>query len=119
MADYAHCFKQGRVADEPLFFNIDDYNRTSKAVFVLAINYDTGKRDEEGKRKFRTIFRRIVCWGSNAEYVYRCNEEDTLKGRLVNVAGRDDDEMVSGERIQVTRAEILTVMDRKRRSFNA
>jgi hypothetical protein len=114
MADYAQSCKQGRVADNPLFFNLESKDRTSKAVIVLAINYDTGKRDEQGKRKYRTIFRKVVCWGGNAEYVYRCHKADKLQGRLVNVVGRDDDEFVSNERVEVTRAEIITVMDRKR-----
>lgn len=122
--DYAIGQMMGRVTAAPQLFNIGDTDRTSKAVFDIAVNFPTGKRyvggEKDGQMKYRTLYRRIVCWGPNAEYVSKCNDQDSIVGRLVAVVGRDDDEVYTdpeGNRIrkEVLRADTVTIMDRKRK----
>lgn len=117
--DYAHGQMMGRCTSDPTFSNIDSPERTSKAVLDIAVNFFTGKYykggDRDGQKKFRTVYRRIVCWGPNADYVFACHEDDSVVGRLLNVVGRADDEVYpDGTRREVLRADIITIMDRKR-----
>ena len=117
--DYALAQMQGRCTCDPVFSNIDNPDKTSKAVLDIAVNFFTGKYykggDRDGQKKFRTLYRRIVCWGPNADYVFSCNEEDSVIGRLLNVVGRADDEVYGErERREVLRADIITIMDRKK-----
>jgi len=124
--DYAQGQKMGRVTAAPQLSYIGDPSHTSKAVFDIAINFFTGKKyiggEKDGQKKYRTIYRRIVCWGPNAEYIAQCDSRDSIVGRLVAVVGRDDDEVYPGEgdskpiRKEVLRADVITVMDRKRRT---
>jgi len=80
----------GRATGDAKFYNLEDTERTSRAIFTVACNIGFKKsRDTE----VRSIFRKVVVLGSFANYIARCQEEDGLKGRLINILGTMDNEI--------------------------
>lgn len=89
MYDYAQVQLLGRATSEATLGSLDDEGRPGKVTFTLALNIPI-RRSQEIQTK--TVYRRIMVLGSFASYVAKCQEEDGLKGRLVNVLGVMDDE---------------------------
>lgn len=116
MFDYATVHLLGRATGEASFVKSED-GRVIKATFTLACNVPIQRNDE---KITKTIYRRIMVIGSYAHYVARCQEEDGLKGRLINVVGIMDDEKYheNGEDRyrEVTRVSpsgFIKIMDRR------
>jgi len=119
MFDYATVHLLGRATNDAVFSRTED-DRVNKAVFTLACNIPIQRSNE---KITRTIYRRIMVVGSYANYVLRCQEEDGLKGRLINVVGIMDDERYTedGEDRyrEVTRVSpngFIKIMDRRNRN---
>jgi hypothetical protein len=90
MYDYAQSQLLGR-ATADAHFDTDRDGRVIKAVFMIALNTPVRRGN---RMTSRTIYRRIMVLGSFADYVLNCQEEDGLRGRLINVIGVMDDEHV-------------------------
>lgn len=113
MFDYANAQLLGRATDDAKF--LESEGRIIKATFTIACNIPIQKAD--GKTS-KSIFRKIMALGGFAIYLYDCQKEDSLKGRLINVVGVMDDERVSNdEYCPVVRvapgAGCIKVMDRR------
>ena len=89
MYDYAQVQLLGRATSDAVLSNLDDENRGGKATFTLALNIPIRRGNQTSTR---TLYRRVMVLGAFANYVARCQDEDGLKGRLVNVLGVMDDE---------------------------
>lgn len=94
MFDYALVQLLGRATSDASFAKSDD-GRITKATFTMACNIPIQRNDE---KITKTVFRRIMVLGSYAKYVFNCQEEDGLKGRLINVVGVMDDERYIDEK---------------------
>lgn len=116
MFDYATVHMLGRATGEAVFSKADD-GRLVKAVFTIACNVPIQRNDE---KITKTIYRRVMVIGAHANYVYKCQEEDGLKGRLINVVGIMDDEKYSEdgedryrEVTRVSPSGFIKIMDRR------
>lgn len=94
MFDYALVQLLGRATSDASFSKSDD-GRITKAIFTMACNIPIQRNDE---KVTKTVFRRVMVLGSYAKYVFNCQEEDGLKGRLINVVGVMDDERYIDEK---------------------
>lgn len=118
MFDYATVHLLGRATGDASFSRTDD-GRVVKAVFTLACNVPIQRNDE---KITKTIYRRIMVVGSYANYVLKCQDEDGLKGRLINVVGIMDDEKYNEdgqdryrEVTRVSPSGFIKIMDRRNR----
>lgn len=116
MFDYAMVHMLGRATSEAAFSRAED-GRIVKAVFTIACNVPIQRNDE---KITKTIYRTVMVIGSYANYVSKCQEEDGLKGRLINVVGIMDDEryVESGvdkyrEVTRVAPSGFIKIMDRR------
>jgi len=120
MYDYARVQIMGRATGDAKFYNLEDTSRTSRAIFTVACNIGYKKSNDI---EVRSIFRKVVALGSFANYIFKCQEEDGLQGRLINILGTMDNEInreseVDGneqrEIILVTRSAdgFIKIMDR-------
>jgi single-stranded DNA-binding protein len=113
MYDYASVQLLGRATSDATFFNLDEPDKTSRAIFTLALNLSYRRG---GERTVRTIYRKVVAIGSLATYVHKCQEEGGLRGRLINVIGRMDDENQTQEQIVLVSPSVsgfVKVFDRR------
>lgn len=121
MYDYAQVQLLGRATSNAEFGSFDEDDRPGKATFTLALNIPV-KRSQQIQTK--TVYRRVMVLGAFAGYVQSCQEEDGLKGRLINVLGVMDDERYYDDGIEsfreVTRvapgAGVIKIMDRRSRN---
>lgn len=116
MFDYAMVHMLGRATGDATFSRSDD-GRIVKAVFTIACNIPIQRNDE---KITKTIYRQIMVIGSYANYVSQCQDDDGLKGRLINVVGIMDDEKYTENGVdqyrQVTRVApsgFIKIMDRR------
>jgi len=113
MFDYAQSQLLGRAAADAEI-STDEDGRVFKAVFVLACNIPFRRG---GQTETRTVFRRVMALGSFAHYVSKCQNEDGLSGRLINVIGTMDDERHGDIDREITRvapgAGSIKIMDRR------
>src|SRR5689334_3841074 len=116
MFDYATVHMLGRAIGDATFSTSDD-GRIVKAVFVIACNVPIQRNDE---KITKTIYRRIMVIGAHGSYVFKCQEEDGLKGRLINVVGIMDDEKYNEdgqdkyrEVTRVSPSGFIKIMDRR------
>lgn len=122
MYDYAQVQLLGRATSDATLSNIDEDGRVGKATFSLALNIPIRRGNE---LITKTLYRKIMVLGGFANYVAQCQQEDGLKGRLVNVLGVMDDERSSDEDGIVSYQEIvriapgagsIKIMDRRNRN---
>ncbi len=113
--DYAQVQILGRATSDAKLYNIDNPEKLARAVFNIAINLPT---KEDGVKTYKAIFRTVVARGSQAKYIALKQEQDGLKGRLINILGSLDtetyttiDEVTVNK--DVIKAERLIIMDRK------
>jgi len=90
MYDYARVQLMGRATGDAKFYNLEDADRTSRAIFTIACNIGYRKSKDI---EVRSIFRKVVALGSFAHYIARCQDEGGLRGRLINVLGSLDNEI--------------------------
>lgn len=115
MYDYAQVQLLGRATEDAVFSGDD---KSIKATFTLALNVPIRRN---GKIESKTIYRKIMVLGGFVNYVSRCQEEDGLKGRLINILGFmdderiiEDDEVFYEEIIRIAPgAGVIKVMDRR------
>lgn len=113
MFDYAMVHILGRATSDAVFSKAD--GRIVKAVFTIACNIPIQRNDE---KITKTIYRTVMVIGSYANYVSKCQDEDGLKGRLINVVGIMDDEKYDDKYREVTRVApsgFIKIMDRRSR----
>lgn len=93
MFDFAQVQMMGRATSDAYFYNLDNEERTSRAIFTIACNLSFSGKGRQSE--VRSIFRRIVVLGSFANYLYKCQEADPegLKGRLIILTGVMDNEI--------------------------
>jgi single-stranded DNA-binding protein len=118
MFDYAMVHLLGRATSDAAISRAED-GRIVKAVFTIACNIPIQRNDE---KITKTIYRTVMVIGSYANYVSKCQDEDGLKGRLINVVGIMDDEKYndngSDKYREVTRVSpsgFIKIMDRRAR----
>jgi len=118
MFDYATVHALGRATNDATFSRSED-GRIVKAVFTIACNIPIQRNDE---KITKTIYRRVMVIGSYATYVQKCQDEDGIKGRLINVVGIMDDEKYYEdgqdqyrEVIRVSPSGFIKIMDRRTR----
>lgn len=118
MFDYATVHILGRATSDAAFLRTED-GHIIKAVFTIACNVPIQRNDE---KITKTIYRRVMVIGGYANYVYRCQEEDEngLKGRLINAVGIMDDEKYHEdgqdkyrEITRVSPSGFIKIMDRR------
>jgi hypothetical protein len=90
MYDYARVQLMGRATGDAKFYNLDDPDRTSRAIFTIACNIGYRKSNDI---EVRSIFRKVVALGSFANYIARCQDEGGFRGRLINILGTLDNEI--------------------------
>lgn len=115
MFDYATVHMLGRATNDAVFTTSED-GRVVKAVFTIACNVPIQRNQE---RVTKTIYRTVMVIGPYANYVSKCQDEDGLKGRLINVVGIMDDEKYGDDQYrEVTRVSpsgFIKIMDRRGR----
>jgi len=121
MYDYAQVQLLGRATSDADFDSFDDEGRPSKATFTLALNIPVRRAQQ---LQTKTVYRRIMVLGSFASYIQTCQEDDGLKGRLINALGVMDDERYQEDNDTYFRevvriapgAGVIKVMDRRSRN---